>query len=184
MAFLPPEPSGREPDLGQRQPPPPPTEAGRQPPQAPQQQAWTAPPKPEGPDNGSAIAGFTLSLIAGSLLLITAGLSSVISIVCAALGVFYSRRGKQRVDRGETPKHRGLAQAGFVIGLVSLGLAVLATLLYVAVLVLVLTNDDFQRDFEREFEREFDRGLDPASVGYRTALAAAQVVRGAASLLS
>jgi hypothetical protein len=100
------------------------------------------------PDNGAAIAGFVLSLVAGGLVVLSGGLSSVISIACAIVGIVYSRKGKQRVDRGETPKHRGLAQAGFIIGWVSLSLAVLATIAWLIILIVAIndpsTFDDSQ----------------------------------------
>jgi hypothetical protein len=99
-------------------------------------------PQPPVPDNGSAVAGFVLSLVSGSLLIISAGFSSVISIVCAILGIVYSRKGKRKVDAGETPKHRGLAQAGFIVGWVSLGLSILATIAWIAVLVVAITEDN------------------------------------------
>jgi len=79
------------------------------------------------PDNGLAVAGFVLSIVAGTLLVISAGFSSIVSVICAGLGIMYSLRGRRNVDRGETPKHRGLAQAGFIVGIISLVLAVLAT---------------------------------------------------------
>ncbi len=171
-------PSGAQPGWGTPPPPPPPG--------APQGH-WQAQPQQWGPahgstapDNGSAVAGFTLSLVGGGLLLITLGLSSIVSIVCSTLGIFYSKRGRNRVDRGETPKHRGLAQAGFIIGLISLILAVLATLAYGALAVLYLSNEDFQRDFERELERE----LDSQSATVVFGLVALRLVRGALALIS
>lgn len=165
--FLPPEPSGSEPDLGAPAPPPPPPPPppqqyappqqqlgwGRQPPQPQPQPQWAwQPSQPPVPDNGVAVTGFVLSLVAAGLLLISFGLSSIVSIVCAGLGTFYSRKGKQRVERGETPKHAGLAQAGFITGIVTLVLALLATVAWVLIIVLYATNEDFRRDFEDDFE--------------------------------
>jgi len=155
--FLPPEPGGPEPQL-QGGPPPaqpeqswqPPAQAGGQPQgwqQAPQQWGYQQP-QPHVPDNGQAVAGFTLSVVSGTLILISGGLSSLVSVICAGLGIFYSRRGRSRVDRGETPKNRGLAQAGFIVGIVSLVLAILATAVWTAVLVAYITDEDFRRDFE------------------------------------
>ena len=155
--FLPPEPPGPEPDLATPppqhapagQPPPPP------PPPAPQQ-TYGYPPPPPGygyqaqqpppgypyphpyppqwgyaappvPDNGQAVAGFVFSLVAVGLLVISFGLSTIISLGCAITGVVLSRNGTRKVARGETPKHRGLAQAGFIIGWVGVGLSILAT---------------------------------------------------------
>ena len=152
--YLPPEPRGPEPDLGATPPAPPPQQYA--PPQQPawaRQQPWAwQPAGPAVPDNGAAVAGFVLSLTAAGLLLISVGMSSIVSIVCAGLGIFYSRRGKQRVDRGETPKHGGLAQAGFIIGIVTLVLSLLATAFWVVIIVLLATDDEFRRDFEGDFE--------------------------------
>jgi hypothetical protein len=67
------------------------------------------------------------SLIGVGLLVISFGLSSIVSLGCSITGVICSRNGKRKVDRGETPKHRGLAQAGFIIGWVGVALSVLAT---------------------------------------------------------
>ena len=176
--FLPPEPAGPEPELGGRSagagaespterlpdrgpqaPPPPPTQ-----PQAPpggyyQQQApgwqgqqpWGYGQPPE-PDNGPAVAGFVLSLVAGGLLFFSGGLSSIVSIGCAIAGIVYSRKGKRKVDAGETTKNRSLAQAGFIIGIVSLVLSLLATAFWVLIAVLAITDEEFQRDFENEFD--------------------------------
>ncbi len=105
------------------QPPPPATRPHRLPPGY----GYGYPPAPRVPDNGPAVAGFVLSLVAGGLLLLSAGFSSVVSIGCAVAGMVYSRKGKRKVAAGETPKHAGLAQAGWIIGIVSLVLSLLAT---------------------------------------------------------
>jgi hypothetical protein len=88
---------------------------------------WGYPPQPRVADNGQAVAGFVLSLVAIGLLVISFGLSSIVSLGCGIAGVICSRNGKRKVDAGETPKHRGLAQAGFIIGWVGIGLSILAT---------------------------------------------------------
>ena len=192
--FLPPEPAGPEPDLGGR-PAEPPTQPMHAPgPQAPapgQQGPPAAPPPPPQqppgyqqqpwgyqqpqPDNGPAVAGFVLSLVAGGLLVLSGGLSSIVSVGCAIAGIIYSRKGKAKVDAGETRKHGGLAQAGFIIGIVSVVLSLLATAFWVLLLVLAVTDEEFQRDFEREFDE-----TDSIRAGLQVALALA---RGALHLL-
>jgi hypothetical protein len=175
--FLPPEPPGPEPELGkppaeaptQRPPDPGPQAPSQGPPAAPppppggwypQQQppGWQQPPpwgypQPPEPDNGPAVAGFVLSLVSGGLLLFSAGLSSIVSLGCAIAAIIYSRRGKRKVDAGETRKNRSLAQAGFIIGIVSLVLSLLATAFWLIFLIAALNNEEFRRDFEREFEQ-------------------------------
>jgi hypothetical protein len=187
QGFLPPEPAGPEPELGDRpqpqpQPPPPAQTYGYPPPQAPvygyqpppppppgygyppppppgqaypPQPGYAYPPQPQWgypqqavPDNGPAVAGFVFSLVAGSLLIISAGFSTIISIACAIVGIVYSRKGKKKVDAGETPKHRGLAQAGVIIGWVSLALSILATIAWSLVLAFAIADDDFDWDTE------------------------------------
>lgn len=158
--FLPPEPGGPEPDLGERRrasAPPPPTPPQARPPFAARQgyprpgdplgwgQAGRAsgappgwgypPPVPRAPDNGMAVTGFVFSVVAASLLVLSAGLSSILSVAGAITGIVCSRAGRRRVDRGLTPQHRSLAQAGFVIGIVTLVLSVLATAGWIALLV-------------------------------------------------
>jgi hypothetical protein len=181
--FLPPEPAGPEPELGDRpaQPPPqapppaygytppPPPGYGYPPPPPSPGQAYQPPPgygqppaypPPPGyaypppwgypqqqvPDNGQAIAGFVLSLVSLGLLIISAGLSTIVSIGCAIGGIICSRNGKRKVEAGETPKHGGLAQAGFIIGWVALGLSILATLAWILVIVVAATTDDPNND--------------------------------------
>ncbi len=186
--FLPPEPAGPEPELGDRpaqdavaSPQPAqaqqPTQAYPTPAQpyaAPPPQGYSAPPAggwapPPGqqwqqapppwgypqqqvPDNSPAVAGFVLSLVSVTLLLFTAGLSSIVSVGCSIAAVVLGRKGVKKVDAGETPKNRGLAQAGFWIGITGLVLSVLATLGWIAVGVLAATDDDFRQDLENELD--------------------------------
>jgi hypothetical protein len=159
--FLPPRPAGPEPELGPAPGAPPsyqpPAGAGPAPaaPPAWQQQQpppghWT--PQPRQPDNGPAVAGFVLSLVGGSLVLLTVGFSSIVSVGLSIAGIVYSRKGRELVTSGHTQKNAGLAQAGFVIGIVSLVLAVLATIAWIAILVLVLTDDSFRNDLQDEYD--------------------------------
>ena len=92
------------------------------------------------PDNGQAVAGFVLSIVSLGLLVISAGLSTVVSLGCAIAGIICGRNGKRKVDAGETPKHRGLAQAGYIIGWVSLALSILATIAWIIVLIVAIND--------------------------------------------
>jgi hypothetical protein len=175
--FLPPEAPGPEPDLGDQsgqptqptQPLPPPEQQQYQPPPQYQQPpphypppqyqqpygygpppgyyAW-GPPPPREPDNNPAVAGFVLSMVGGGLLFFFAGLSTIISLGLSIAGIVYSRKGKEKVDRGETTKQRGLAQAGFIIGIVSTVLSLLATVFWILFIVLIATDEEFRRDLE------------------------------------
>ena len=149
------------------QPPPPPGQGWQQ--QSPAPPGWAYQPQPAQPDNGSAIAGFVLSLVSGSLLFISFGVSSIVSVGCAIAGIIYSRKGKQKVESGQTTKHAGLAQAGFVISIVSLVLSVLATLVWILVIVAAITDEQFRDDLEREFDNSdsIRAGLQLATAGVR-----------------
>jgi hypothetical protein len=165
--FLPPEPPGPEPELGGKPPPPPAPpppayaqpQPGYQPAWQQQQQqqqqqppqTWTYP-QQRVPDNNQAVTGFILSLVGGGLLFVSAGLSSILSVGLSLAGMILGRQGMKRVDQGETPKHRSLGKAGFWIGLASLILSVIATAIWVAVLIAELADDEVQRDLEREFD--------------------------------
>jgi len=166
--FLPPEPAGPEPELGDAPArPEPPATPGRPPPgwqppsgygwqgqpQAPPPPGWQPPPwgyapAVREPDNGPAVAGFVLSLVSGGLLLFSAGLSTIISVGCAVAGLIYSRKGKRKIESGETSKSSGLAQAGFIISIISLVLAVIATAFWVVLLVLAIVDEDVRNEFD------------------------------------
>jgi hypothetical protein len=161
--FLPPKPPGPEPELGERpaaEPRPPSRAPEWQPPaQSTAQPAPSTPPwgyaQPQvEPDNGPAVAGFVLSLVGGGLLIVSAGISSLISVGCSIFGIVYSLKGKRRVEAGETTRNRGLAQAGFVIGIVSLVLSVIATVIWTIVIVMLATDEDFRQDFEDELDED------------------------------
>ena len=93
------------------------------------------PPQPE-PPNNDAVAGFTCAIIGISLLFFTGGLSTAVSLILGIVAVSYARRGKRNVEEGRTPKHRGLAGAGVVIGIVTIVLSVIATIGWVLVLTM------------------------------------------------
>jgi hypothetical protein len=162
--FLPPEPAGPEPDLGgapraqpsqqqqpqqqQQQPPPP----GWQPP------PWSYQPSSQEPDNGAAVAGFVTSVVSGALLLMSFGFLGVFTLIAAPFGIHYSRKGKRAVDEGKTRKHRGLAQAGFVIGIVTLVISAIVPVLLIIFIIARATDEEFRRDFEN------DGGFDSTTV--------------------
>jgi hypothetical protein len=166
--FLPPEPSGPEPDLGRRPepaaaPPPPPAQGyeppahaqpgWQQPQQPPQPPAWNTP-NPAGPDNGPAVLGFSLSLSSLGLLLISAGLSTLLSVGLAIPGMLQSRKGTRRVQEGLTSRNAGLANAGWILGIVALVLSAVFTIVWIVIGIAVATDDEVRREFEDELERQ------------------------------
>lgn len=171
--WLPPEApgaSGQPPPEGAHPPPPgqpPPAEGPHPPPPGPPP-AYGAPPYGAGayvpppaagapePGNGEAVAGLVLGICSVVFVVFSAGFSSIISLVCGVLGIIFGRKGKRNVDEGATRRHRGLAQAGFVTGIVGAALSVIGTAFWV---ILFIVADDFEGDFERDF----DQGVDHSS---------------------
>jgi hypothetical protein len=96
--------------------------------------AWQPPVVLE-PDNRAAVAGFVTSVVSAALLVMSFGFLGVLTLIAAPFAIHYSRKGKRAVREGRTRKHAGLAQAGFVIGIIVLVLSLLATV--VAILFIV-----------------------------------------------
>ena len=104
--------------------------------------AYWPPAQQFGPGNDAAVASLILSISGAALLLFSSGFAAPITLVLGILGIVYGRKGRKKVDAGETIKHRSLAQAGFVVGIVAIVLSVLALLLWTAVIVLAIAADD------------------------------------------
>ena len=127
--WLPPKAPGADEPL-----PGPPPELPQQPPPGywqPQQ----GPAAPQ-PPNNDAVAGFSCAIVGISLLFFSGGLSTVVSLILGVVAIPYSRKGKRNVEEGRTPKHGSLASAGFVIGIVTIVLSVLATIAWILVFTL------------------------------------------------
>ena len=127
--WLPPQPPGGEP------PPQPPPEYPQQPPPG----YWQpqTPLQPPQPPNNDAVAGFTCAIVGVSLLFFTGGLSTIVSLVLGIVAIPFSRKGKRNVEEGRTPKHKSLASAGFVIGIVTVILSIVAIVVWVLIFTTV-----------------------------------------------
>ena len=151
--WLPPQPPGGEP------PPQPPPEYPH-PPAPGYQTPWRQPAPAPQPPNGDAVAGFTCGIVGISLLFFTAGLSTIVSLVLGIVAIPYSRKGKRNVAEGRTQKHKDLANAGYVIGIITTVMSVIATVTWVLILAMVdwdeiddsnddpFDNDPFDNDFQ------------------------------------
>ncbi len=168
--YLPPEPPGPEPDVGggqqppqappppQQQPPrpysppygytpppgyPPPAAPGWQQPYPPPPggyYGWAPPPPPQ-PGNGLAVAGLVTSSVSAFLCLTSAGILSPLTLAGGIVGMVLSRKGKQKVEAGETTKHKDLATAGWWVGIAVLVLSVISIIAW-TVLIIVAANSD------------------------------------------
>ena len=119
-----------------------------------QQYGWQPQPPPQQPPNNDAVAGFTCGIIGVSLLFFTAGLSTILSLILGIVAIPFSRKGKRNVEEGRTPKHKSLASAGYVIGIVTVALSILATLVWVLIFTSVDWDelDDEDNPFDEDFE--------------------------------
>ncbi len=149
--WLPPQPPGGEPPGGAPAPQPPPEYPQQPPPGYWQPQAPLQPPQPP---NNDAVAGFTCGIVGVSLLFFTGGLSTIVSLVLGIVAIPYSRKGKRNVEEGRTPKHKSLASAGFVIGIVTVVLSILATITWILIFTLV-DWDEFDDSDDDPFDEEF-----------------------------
>jgi uncharacterized membrane protein len=123
------------------------------------------------PPNNDAVAGFTCAVVGAALLFFTAGLSSIVSLVLGIVAIPYSRKGKRVIAEGKTRKHKDLANAGYVTGIVVIVLSILATITWVLIFALV--------DWDSVDSSSPDDGNGtPAvlSAGVRVAVAAARLL--------
>lgn len=125
---------------------------------------WQQQPAAE-PGNGPAVAALVLGIVSLALLLVSVGFSSIISLGCAIAAIALGRKGRRLVDGGETRKHRGLAQAGFIMGIIGVVLSILATIFW----TLIVLSDEFQEGFEE--------GLESSSTGFLAVRAVAVLGR-------
>ena len=95
----------------------PPPGYGYGPPPGWQQPQWQQPypawaMAPREPDNSPAVAGFALSMVGGGLLFFFAGLSTILSLGLVDRGIVYSRKGREKVDRGRDEQAAGPGPGG------------------------------------------------------------------------
>ena len=170
-----PQPPGAEPPPAgapEPPPPPPPPQAAYPPPGYAQPPGGWQPLPPAQPPNGEAVTGFVCAIVGISLLFFSAGLSTIISLILGIVAIPYSRRGKKKVADGVTLKHKDLANAGFIVGVITIVLSIIATVAWALIFALA--------DWE-EIEEDSNDSDDPFS---SLAPAVLRVAAGAFRLLS
>lgn len=100
------------------------------PPAAYQTPYMGTPANPVPQSNGIGIAGLVLALL---------GITCVVPVVGSILGIIFGHMGMKAADQGRADG-RGMAKAGFILGIVGLGLCVVAVLIFVAILVIAAVN--------------------------------------------
>ena len=108
------------------------------------------------PPNNDAVVGFTCAVVGAALLFFTGGLSTIISLTLGIVAIPYSRRGKRAIAEGRTKKHKDLANAGYVTGIVVVVLSILATIGWILLFTLVdwseIDSGDDPRDDDFEIQ--------------------------------
>lgn len=133
-------------------------------PYAQQQQAWQQPqqpypyyqPQPAVPGNAPAIWSLVLGICSIGGVVFFLGIIFPITLGMGIPAIFLGRNGMRKVDHGETPQHRGIAQAGFITGIIGTVLSALAGLFWILVFIGVASSDSSSND------NLFDETLAPA----------------------
>jgi hypothetical protein len=108
---------------------------------------------PGDPGNSEAVAALVLGIVA-VVMVVPLGFFLVtlpIAVICGVIAIVLGRTGRRKVDRGETRRNRGQAQAGFAMGIIA---TVLGLIGIVGFVLLILLSEDFQRGFEEGFEQQ------------------------------
>ena len=120
-------------------PPPPPFEPSRQ--QADPQPGGASPPPAPQEENNEAVAAMVCAVTGAGFLYLTSGLSTIVSLILGIVAVVYSRRAKRNVEEGKTDRHRDLATAAQIAAWITVGVSILATLVWAALLVFAGGSD-------------------------------------------
>jgi hypothetical protein len=88
-----------------------------------------------GRDNPLAMTGFSFSISALGLLVLSSGLSFVVSLPCAIIGIVVGGRGVRYAESDPRVRYRSYARAGFVVGIVTTVLSALSAALFISVAI-------------------------------------------------
>jgi hypothetical protein len=102
------------------------------------------------PDNTPATAGFILSITSIGTLILFFGFLSPLNLCVSIAGIFVSRNGIRKVERGETTRSKDLAKWGFWLGIAGAVLAALALAAYIA---LISSGAEWLEDLENNEPR-------------------------------
>lgn len=109
-------------------------------------------PGPAGPPprNATAIAALALGVSGLACTLVFAGWLFFVAIPCSIMAWIFGVQGKRKVDQGEIATQRGMAQAGHVLGIVGVVLAILAIVFWVVLFFgLGWTVEEFEAELRR-----------------------------------
>lgn len=87
------------------------------------------------PGNDAAVGSLITSLTAIGFLVLTMGVLAPLTLIASIAAIPLGLKGKKNIAEGKTRKHRDLAQAGFIMGIIGVALAVLAIAAWVLIIV-------------------------------------------------
>jgi hypothetical protein len=127
--------------------PPPPIPAGAPAPPPPfdpppdSRQPAAAPPPAAQDTNSEAVAAMTCGMVGAGLIYFTNGLSTVVSLTLGIVGVIYARKARRNVQEGRTARHADLTTAANIVGWITIGISILATLVWIV--LIAFWGDEF-----------------------------------------
>ena len=98
-------------------------------------------PQPRPPANNEATASIVVACGSLTLLIITAGILSPITLVASAIAIPLGHKGKENVDQGKTTQNRDIAVAGFWTGIGGVVLSLIAVIAWIVLIVVAMNSD-------------------------------------------
>jgi hypothetical protein len=108
--------------------------------------------EPEPPSSPLLVAAIVISVAAVVLLVVSAGLSFLVSIVLGLVGFLMARQGQRRAQAGQAIRP-GQARAAVLTSAIALGLAGLAALVWIVLSANGISPSDLQDALQREADR-------------------------------
>lgn len=139
-----------------------------------QQQAWQQQPYPYyqqqalDPGNTPAVVSLVLGICSIAGVVFFLGLIFPITLGMGIPAIFLGRNGMKKVDQGETAKHRGLAQAGFITGIIGTVLSAISALFWILVFVGIASSDSDSNNNDL-FDETYAPALQIAGAAVRAA---------------
>lgn len=124
-------------------------------------------PRPPAPAGGGtdplAVASLVFGLAALALLVLTLGLGFFFVLLSAAAGWVCAVNARRRLATDPGRAGEGLANAGRIISLIALGLAVVAMVVWLVLIANGFSLEEFREDLQRELDRQRERRRDGAA---------------------
>ena len=166
-AFQPPRPAA-PPDAADRPPrPAAPQETADRPPTFVSRTQKQPDAKPGGPANKLAIASLVAGIAGLLLLVLSLGLGFFFALPCSIAAWLLGVHAKRSIADGRLAAGAGQAHAGQMIGMIGVGLGVVAMVVWIALIASGFSIEGFQQDLERELEQQRDSGTQEAVVPNR-----------------